>query len=54
MAVNGDTAKGCPKYWSVENGKLYLNYDADIQNSGWKMNLGLLKKGDAMWPSVLN
>jgi YHS domain-containing protein len=54
LVANGDTAKGDPKYWSIENGKLYLNYDADIQEKWLADKPGFIIKGDAMWPSVLN
>jgi YHS domain-containing protein len=54
LVANGDTAKGDPQYWSIENGKLYLNYDADIQEKWLVDKPGFIKKGDAMWPSVLN
>jgi YHS domain-containing protein len=30
IAAKGDAVKGDPKYWRIVNGKLYLNYDADI------------------------
>lgn len=54
LVANGDTAKGDPQYWSIVNGKLYLNYDADIQTK-WLADIpDFIKKGDAMWPSVLN
>jgi YHS domain-containing protein len=54
LVANGDTAKGDPQYWSIENGRLYLNYDADIQKKWLVDKSGFIKKGDAMWPSVLN
>jgi YHS domain-containing protein len=54
LVAKGDTAKGDPQYWSIENGKLYLNYDADIQKKWLVDKTGFIKKGDAMWPSVLN
>lgn len=54
LVAMGDTAKGDPRYWSIESGKLYLNYDADIQNKWLVDKPGFIKRGDAMWPSVLN
>ncbi len=54
LVAGGDTAKGDPQYWSIENGKLYLNYDADIQKKWLLDKPGFIKKADAMWPSVLN
>lgn len=54
LVAQGDTAKGDPRHWSIENGKLYLNYDADIQKKWLVDKAGFIKKADAMWPGVLN
>jgi YHS domain-containing protein len=49
----GYTAKGDPEYWRVVDGKLYLNYDANIQ-ARWEKDIpGFIKKADANWPKVL-
>jgi len=53
VAMN-DTAKGDPNYWTIENGKLYLNYDAEIKAKWIKDKSGLIKKADMNWPGVLN
>mgnify|MGYP001168865273 CR=1 FL=1 len=49
----GYTAKGDPKYWRIVDGKLYLNYNADIQKKWEKDTPSLIAKGDANWPKVL-
>ena len=49
----GYTAKGDPKTWRIVGGKLYLNYNADIQKKWEKDIPGLIAKGDANWPKVL-
>jgi len=54
LVANGDTAKGDPQYWSVEKGKLYLNYNANIQKKWLLDKPELIKRGDSLWPSVLN
>lgn len=53
-AVSQDhTAKGDPKVWRVVNGKLYLNYNTDVQKK-WEQDIpGLVAKGEANWPAVL-
>lgn len=52
-AANGYTAKGDPKYWKVVNGRLYLNYNGDIQ-AKWEKDIpALVAKGDANWPRIL-
>lgn len=48
------TASGDPLYWSLEQGKLYLNYDADIKAKWEKDRAGFIKKADQNWPDVLN
>ena len=49
----GYTAKGDPQYWRIVDGKLYLNYDASVQQRWEKDIPGFIKKADANWPKVL-
>jgi len=52
-ASQGKTAPGDPKLWKVVNGKLYLNYNTDVQKK-WEADIpGLIAKGDANWPAIL-
>jgi YHS domain-containing protein len=48
------TASGDPLYWNIVQGKLYLNYDADIKAKWEKDSAGFIKKADQYWPEVLN
>jgi YHS domain-containing protein len=51
--AGGYTAKGDPLAWKVVNGKLYLNYDANVQKR-WAQDVpGNIVKGDRNWPKVL-
>ncbi len=50
----GYTAKGDPEYWRIVDGKLYLNYDANVQ-ARWEKDIpGFIRKAEANWPKVLN
>ena len=48
----GHTADIDPNAWSIVDGKLYLNYNADIQTK-WKADIpGYIMKADKNWPAV--
>ena len=48
------TARGNPANWSIVEGKLYLNYNDEIQKR-WEEDIpGFIVKADANWPGVLN
>lgn len=49
----GYTAPGAPQYWHIENGKLYLNYNEDVQRKWFKDIQGHITSADANWPGVL-
>jgi YHS domain-containing protein len=52
-AAQGKTAPGDPKLWKLVNGKLYLNYNTDVQKK-WEADIpGLVAKADANWPAIL-
>jgi hypothetical protein len=51
--AQGKTAPGDPKFWRVVDGKLYVNYNADIQKKWEKDIAGLIAKANANWPKVL-
>jgi len=47
------TAKGDAQHWRIVNGKLFLNYNGDIQKK-WEKNIpGLIARANANWPNVL-
>ncbi|MEC9434298.1 MAG: YHS domain-containing (seleno)protein [Pseudomonadota bacterium] len=49
----GYTASIEPEQWSIVEGKLYLNYNADVQ-AKWKADVpGFIAKADANWPKAL-
>jgi len=52
--AKGKLAKGKPEHWTVEDGKLYLNYNKRIQKRWEKDKLNFIAQGDENWPSVLD
>jgi YHS domain-containing protein len=49
----GYTASGNPRNWRIVDGKLYLNYNDEIQQR-WERDIpGFIRSGDANWPQVL-
>ena len=51
--ADGKHAKGDARYWKIVDGKLYLNYNADIQGK-WNADIpGFISDADAEW-SALN
>ena len=49
----GYTAKGDPQHWRIVDGKLYLNYNADVQKK-WEADVpGHIRSADGNWPKVL-
>ncbi len=40
--------------WSIVDGRLYLNYNAEVKQKWEKDIPGHIKKADANWPGVLN
>jgi len=51
--AQGDTAAGNPMNWTIHNGKLYLNYNDDIQKKWLKDIEELIRKADRNWPKVV-
>ncbi len=50
----GYTAKGDPAHWRIVDGRLYLNYNASVQNT-WEQDIpGHIERADANWPAILN
>jgi YHS domain-containing protein len=47
-------AKGSPKHWYVEDGKLYLNFNARIKRRWEKDVPGFVKQAEGYWPTILN
>lgn len=53
-AAENKIASGDPEQWTIHDGKLYLNYDADVQSNWLKDKVGFIKKADANWPALIN
>ena len=52
--AQGSTAKGDPLNWKIVKGKLYLNYNTDIQMR-WERNIpGNIQSADRNWPRVID
>lgn len=49
-----DTASADPTKWRIVDGKLYLNYDGDVQKKWEKDIPGFIRKANANWPKVLD
>jgi YHS domain-containing protein len=53
-ASQGYTAKGNPKFWTVYEDKLYLNYNGKVQKD-WLVDVpGFIEKANANWPGILD
>ena len=51
--AHGKTASADPSLWKIVDGKLYLNYDTDVQKK-WERDIpGHIRNADKNWPSVL-
>jgi len=50
----GYTAPGDPEVWSIVDGKLYLNYDKDVQTRWNKDIPGFIAAANKNWPTVLS
>jgi len=52
--AHDNTAKGDPQQWHITEGKLYLNYDANIRSKWLKDKDALIITADKKWPSILD
>lgn len=51
--IQGAAVKTDPEAWHIEDGKLYLNYNADVK-ARWSVDIpGNIEKADVKWPVVL-
>lgn len=52
--ARGYTAKGDPEQWRIVDGRLYLNYDADIK-AKWEADIpGFIAKADVNYPTLVD
>lgn len=49
----GYTAKVDPEAWTIDNGKLYLNYNRSVRDKWLKDTQGNIAKADRNWPTLL-
>ena len=51
--AQGNTASANPTLWRIVDGRLYLNYNAEIQTR-WEADIpGFIRSANANWPGVL-
>lgn len=50
--ADGHKAPTEPDAWTIENGKLYLNYNTKVRTMWDKDRSGYIKKADANWPTI--
>lgn len=51
-AAQGYKAKGDPQNWKIVGGRLFLNYNADVQKT-WESNIpGFIASADGNWPRL--
>ena len=51
--AHGKLAKSSPKSWLVEDGKLYLNFNARIQEQWLADKEAFIAQASARWPDIL-
>jgi len=49
----GYTAKGDADHWAIVDGKLYLNFNKQVQTTWNEDRAGFIDKADTEWPTVL-
>lgn len=50
--AQGYHAKGDARFWKIVDGKLYLNYDASVQQK-WEADIdGFIAAADQTWPEI--
>lgn len=51
--ANDKLAKGSPKHWNVEGGRLYLNFNGRIKKRWEKDKARFIREADEKWPAIL-
>ncbi len=52
--AQGKLAPGRAEHWHVEDGRLYLNYNARIKRRWNKNQATFIRDADARWPAILD
>jgi len=52
IAEKKSFTSGNPKQWTIVDGKLYLNYNKEIQKKWQKDTLGFIAQGNKNWPML--
>ena len=50
--AQGSTAPGDPEHWTIHDGRLYLNYNADVQEKWSADRAAHIAAADRHWPAV--
>ena len=50
--ADGHKAPTDPQAWTIVNGKLYLNYNKDVQSSWNKKQAAYIQTADKLWPVI--
>ncbi|GLT18679.1 hypothetical protein GCM10007938_24600 [Vibrio zhanjiangensis] len=53
VAAKNDFASADPEQWAIVEGKLYLNYSADVKSLWDKDRAGFIEKADVNWPNLI-
>lgn len=51
--AGGKLAKGSPKHWHIEDGKLYLNYNRKIKDRWTADKANFITQANEEWPDIL-
>lgn len=52
-AAQGSAFPGDPAVYAIVDGKLYLNYNTEVQEGWDKDRAGFITKADAAWPAII-
>ncbi|NOH72727.1 YHS domain-containing protein [Vibrio pectenicida] len=53
VSAKNDFASSDPEKWAIVDGKLYLNYNADVKNMWDKDRAGHIKQANVNWPNLI-
>lgn len=53
IGSENDLAPGDPQYWTIDHGKLYVNYDKSVHDKWLPNKDAFIKSADTQWPEIL-